>query len=81
MNNVHVMKTVCTTNGVHSVMYVVICRYFTTINLCFTEFRINSVLTPEFLFKKGQAVMSKISGLVCWKDWKLKLGCLMLVPV
>jgi hypothetical protein len=29
----------------------------------------------------GQAVISKITGLVCWMDLKLKLGCLTLVPV
>jgi hypothetical protein len=46
-----------------------------------TKFRVNFVLTPKFRFKKGQAVMSKITGLVCWMDSKLKLGCLMLVPV
>jgi hypothetical protein len=33
------------------------------------------------IFLTANNVMSKITGLVCWMDSKLKLGCLTLVPV
>jgi hypothetical protein len=38
--------------------------------------------TLALIFRTGwPSIMSKLTGLVCWMDSKLKLGCLTLAPV
>jgi len=51
-------------NYVHRFMYVNTCQlYFTMTTIWVTKFRVKLWLTPKFLFKKGQAVIYKITGL------------------